>query len=272
MRKIAAVVILYCIATSSFAQENLRSVWTNQPVNVDGTSNDWNLPLKFYDNETNLFFAIKNDSNNLYLCFQSKDDIIQTKIMRAGMKIILSDKINGKHKSVFSFPLSAKHFPKPVDNPDEIKPDPLAPRQSERDAFIARDTMMEAKGFAKTNGIISTNNISGIRASIGFDSANILTCEVAIPLKELFGDHYDPKDITKDISLNVIINPVATNSGNSAGSGGYSGRGGARGGGYGGQRGGNRSEDEERSQYQQRSVMSQKTELKQKFVLATPVE
>ena len=270
MRKIAAVVILYCIATSSFAQENLKSVWTNQPVDVNGSGSGWNLPLKFYDNETNLFFALKNDSNNLYLCFQSKDEIIQTKIMRAGMKIILSDKINGKHKSVLSFPLSAKHSPKPVDKPDEIKPDPLAPRQTERDAFLAGDTLMEVKGFEKTNGIISINNISGIRASIGFDSANILTYEVGIPLKELFGDHYDLKDITKDISLNVIINSVPGNSGNGGGGGGYSGRGGGRGGGYGGQRGGSRSEDEEKSQYQQRSVMSQKTELKQRFVLATP--
>lgn len=271
MKKIAAVVILYCIATSSFAQENLKSVWTNQPVDVNGNASEWNLPLKFYDNGTNLFFAMKNDSNNLYLCFQSKDEIIQTKIMRAGMRIILSDKINGKHKSVISFPLSAKHSSKPVEKPDEIKPDPLAPRQNEHDAFIAGDTMMEVKGFEKTNGTISINNISGIRASIGFDSAKVLTYEVRIPLKELFGDHYDLKDITKDVSLNVILNSMPGNAGYSGG--GYSGRGGGKmGGGYGGQRSGSGSEGEEERQYQQRSIMSQKTEMKQRFVLATPNE
>lgn len=255
MKKTAAVTILICITTISFAQENLRSVWTNQPVIINGNASEWNLPLKNYDNQTNLFFAIKNDSNNLYLCFQSKDEMNQAKIISSGMKIILSDKINGKHKSSISFPLALKHAAKPAAYTD----DPLAPRQTRHASFLASDTMMEVRGFTNTNGTISIHNDSGIRAAVGFDSANTLTYELAIPLKELFGNTYDLKDITKDISLNVIINAMSDHSANG---GGYSERGSQNRG---------RSEGDEGAQDQaQRAAMSQKTELKQKFVLAMP--
>lgn len=264
MKKIGTLAILACITTMSFAQQNLASVWTNQPIVINGNAAEWNLPLKYYDNGTHLFFAIRNDTSNLYLCFQAKDEINQAKIISSGMKIILSDKINGKHKSSISYPLTFKHAAKSAASEDEIKPDPLAPRQSRRDAFLAADTMMDVRGFAFTNGVISIHNLSGIRAAINFDSANTLTYEVAIPLQELFGSHYDVKDISKDISLNVIINAMADRSGNSSA---YAGRMG----GYGGQHRGSTNEGEENQQSQyQRAMMSQKAELKQKFVLALP--
>lgn len=81
-----------------FAQEP-TSEWAKNKITVDGNANDWGLPLKNFDNDTQLFFEIKNDDKNLYLCFQSKDQESQVKIIRAGMKITLSSKINGKHKA-----------------------------------------------------------------------------------------------------------------------------------------------------------------------------
>lgn len=270
MKKILLVAILVCIETISFAQENPASVWANQPVVINGNASEWVLPLKYYDNQTNLFFAIKNDSNNVYLCFQAKDEMNQAKIINSGMKIILSDKINGKHKSSIAFPLAHKHNAKSATSTDEVKPDPLAPREKKQAAYLDEDTMMELKGFANTNGIVSIHNTSGIRAAINFDSSNTLTYEIAIPFQELFGNHDDLKDVSKDISLNVIINAMTDHSGNGEG---YSERGSGRGGrmgGYGGQHRGNENGGEENEQSQlQRAAMAQKAELKQKFVLAS---
>lgn len=269
MEKTSLTIILIFITAFSFAQTKATSQWTNIEITIDGKAHDWNPPLKHYDNQTALFFDFKNDSNNLYLCFQTKDQINEAKIIRSGMRVILSDKINGKHKSVISFPLPFKHAAK-LNQSDEIKPDPLAPGQSHHTSFLANDTLMEVKGFANKNGIISINN-SDIQAAINFDSSNILTYEIAIPIKELFGSDYKVKEVSKDISLNVIINAMADHS---AG-GEYSGRGGRSGGrmdSYGGMNGGgNRMSNGGNEQNQfYRAAMFQKTELKQKFTLSVP--
>jgi hypothetical protein len=263
---------LIFITAFSFAQSETGSQWTKNKITVDGNATDWNnASLKHYDNQTALFFDFKNDSNNLYLCFQTKDEMNETKILTSGMKVILSDKINGKHKSVINFPLPFKHAAKP-DQSNEIKPDPLASLQSRRTYLLRADTLMEVKGFENTNGTVSINN-SDIQAAINFDSSNTLTYEIAIPFKELFGNDYNLKDVSKDISLNVIINAMSDHS--EGGGGGYAGRGGRgggrMGGGYGGmQHEGNRMGGEGGQYESDRAAMTQKTELKQKFALSFP--
>lgn len=254
----------------AFAQD-ATSEWAKDKIEVDGNANDWKLPLKHYDNQTGLFFDFKNDNNNLYLCFQTKDEMNEAKILRSGMKVILSNKVNGKHKSIISYPLPVKHELK-QNNPDEIKPDPLAPQKSRRASFLAADTLMEVKGFTNNDGIISIKN-SDIHAAINFDSSNALTYEISIPLKELFGNDYNGNDVSKDISLNVIVNAMPNHSENGAsGFSGRSGHGGRMGAGYGGmQHEGSRMEGEEQNQNQfERAALLQKTEFKQKFTLATP--
>ncbi len=270
--------ILVFITTIAFAQDNSTAQWAKNNITVDGNAVDWNAPLKHYDNDTRLFFDFKNDNNNLYLCFQTKDEMTETKIMRSGMKIIITDKINGKHKSSINFPLGSNH-PSKRTQTDGIKPDPLSTHSSRHQSFLAQDTMMEVKGFADKNGLIPANDVASIHAAINWDSANTFTYEAAIPLKELFGNDYNIKDISKDISLNVIINAMPAGSQNEN-TGGYGGRGGHGGGGrmgggarMGGSGGheGNGTEDEGNGHYgYDRAAIFQKSELKQKFTLATP--
>lgn len=265
MKQLFFLLTLFFITKSIFAQDNPSAQWTKNNITVDGNVQDWNS-LKHYDNGTRLFFDFKNDSNNLYLCFQTKDEINQAKIMRSGMKIILSDKINGKHKSIINFPLGVKNAVKPTDSEDKIQPDPLASHQSRHAVFLASDTMMEVKGFANKNGIVSPNDVSGIHAAINWDSANTLTYEIAIPLKELFGNNFNVKDISKEISLNVIINAMSVADSKNGSADGFSGRSD-----HGERRMGSSSggmEQENRMAEYNRMVMLQKTELKQKFTLS----
>jgi hypothetical protein len=256
---------LFFITSSTFAQDNPTAQWAKNNITVDGNIQDWNS-LKHYDNQSKLFFDFKNDSNNLYLCFQTKDEINQAKIMRSGIKIILSDKINGKHKSTINFPLGVNHAGKSANSEDNIQPDPLASHLSKHAVFLASDTMMEVKGFANKNGIISSNDVSGIHVAINWDSANTLTYEIAIPLKELFGNNFNVKDISKEISLNAIINAMSVADSKNGIANGYSGRRGE------GERrtggGSDEMEQEKRMAEYNRMILSQKTELKQKFTLS----
>jgi hypothetical protein len=271
--------ILSFIATISFAQEVSTAQWEKNNITVDGNAADWNHSLKHYDNDTRLFFDFKNDSNDLYLCFQTKDEITEEKIMRSGMKIILSNKINGKHKAVINFPLGIKHSSTPVQQDEETPQEGVTGYPRTHKAFGANDSM-EVKGFADKNGLIPANDISGIHAAMGRDSSNALTIEIAIPFKEMFGNDYQVKDLSKEISLNVIINAMPAGSQNHES--GYAhggGRGGGRmGGGYGhggmhGSRGtGEQNEADDATQQTglDRMAMFQKSELKEKFQLATP--
>jgi hypothetical protein len=266
MKQPSFLLTLFFITSSTFAQNNTSAQWTKNKIIVDGNIQDWSS-LKHYDNQSRLFFDFKNDSNNLYLCFQTKDELNQAKIMRSGMKIILSDKINGKHKSTINFPIGVKHAEKSANSEDRIQPDPLASHLSKHAVFLASNTTMEVKGFANKNGLISSNDISGIHSAINWDSANTLTYEIAIPLKELFGNNFTMKDISKDISLNVIINGMSVADSRNTDVNGFSGtrEGERRTGG-----GSDEMEHEKRMAEYNKMMMSQKTELKQKFTLSMP--
>src|ERR1700755_2334652 len=86
------------------AQEVTTAKWMQQPVVVDGNAGEWG-ELNLYDEDTKLFFAIGNDSNNIYLCFENTDQANQMKMMRAGMKISLTTKGKNKHDATIEFPL-----------------------------------------------------------------------------------------------------------------------------------------------------------------------
>lgn len=253
MKKSFLFFLFVSISTFSFAQEAPVSSFAKNKIIIDGNPEEWNLPLKHYDNTTRLFFDFENDANHLYLCFQAKDEMNEVKILKAGMKIILSSKINGKHKSVINYPLPA---PKTSENNDEITSDPMATRPDNHATFLAKDTLMEVKGFATQSGTISSKDTAGIHAAINWDSSKTFTYEIAIPLKEMFGENYDIKELSKDISLEVVINAVPygnfsqfSRKQSSSGS---------------------EESDEDRQLQAKRAFMLQKAQLKEKFTLARP--
>jgi uncharacterized membrane protein YgcG len=279
MMKCLYAFAILLMSSRAFAQENTALSWSATRVKIDGDAHDWSLPLHHYDTNTKLFFDFKNDSNNLYLCFQSNDEIIQVKIIRAGMKINLSNKINGKHKASINFPLPAEES-KPERTENAIAADPSYSHQKLHTAFLAGDSLMIVKGFTNREGAISTNDTSGIHAAINWDENNMLTYEVSVPLKELCGNDFNAKDLSKGISLNVIIDalkmPAQSRSkreeNGSSGEGEGESRGGRMGGsgrsggmGHGGGRMGGQGNSEMQSD---RSAMFQQSELKEKLSLA----
>lgn len=275
MKKYLFAVSFVFITAFAFAQNDPASAWAKTNITIDGNAQEWNPPLKHYDSNSRLFFDFKNDSNNLYLCFQSTDEMNHIKITRAGMKIILESKINGKHKGTISFPLTLKQDSAAASSEREMRTDPAFSFQKMHTAFLSGDTLMEVKGFTNKNGLIPSYDTSGIHAAINWDQKNTLTYEIAIPLKELLGNNYDIKDVSKNISLNVIINAMKrparseSSNGENEASGGGGGMSEGRNGMGGMGRGGGRTGGQRYNQFQTGGPMYEKSELKQKFALAT---
>ena len=226
MKKNILTVVLIFIAGYGFAQGDIgQAAWVSSPVKVDGLATEWSMPLRYYHSDAKLFFAFANDDKNLYLCFQTVDNVQQRKIMRSGMKVALSSKGNGKHKVSISFPMAPKTDTDPKENNVADKTTQFSGRQ---DSFFAARTQMEVKGFLTKEGIIPANDSSGINAALNIDNSKRLTYEVAIPLKEFLGAGYSTEDIEKSISLDMEIKG-SSSSGHDGGNGGYSGRGGGSG-------------------------------------------
>jgi hypothetical protein len=266
--KINLAVALLLVSAISFAQEGTpKSTWVSSPATIDGKAAEWKLPLRFYDDGTKLFFAFANDDKNLYVCFQSPDDMFQMKIMHAGMEVSVSAK--GKHKVSIIFPITQTSATEPgKEDNNEIQ---NADKQNRRTNFILQNTMMNVKGFITRNGIIPINDTSGINAAINWDESNKLTYEIAIPFKEWFDADYNIADIIKDISMDVTINALKQTHRNNGGSeNGMQGRGGRMGGGGGmhHQRNNNNNAEKQVMPGEYKYSLYEKSKLKQKFILA----
>ena len=265
----------YCIAQSDVAKSTL----TATPITIDGKANEWTQPLRFYDSNSKLLFSFVNDDSDLYLCFQAVDAANQQKILHAGMKITLSVKTNEKHKLSISYPMPpAEGNSLTHERGDE---------QEKRNSFRVQNTMMEISGSTDKDGVVPINNNTGINAAINWDSTGKLTYEVAVPLRELFGNDYASyKD--KEIAMNATVSPLKKPGGAGGGQSGFSGRGGGGGGhmggggggrmggaGGGGRMGGGQGRQREAAETDgtqtssDRASMFEKSVVKQHFMLAT---
>lgn len=281
---------LACIAFSLNlrAQDVSTAKWPAAPVIIDGNADEWHQPLNFYDAETKLLFAIANDSTNIYLCFEAKDNATAMKIMRAGMQIELDTKGRHGRSGSIDFPLAPKEKrelneangadTRPMGDTGMLngefgdqKPGPGVYHQR----FLNNNITMETKGFADANGVLPIRG-RDISVAMNWDDAGNLFYEVKIPIKQLLDDGYTDDNIAKEITLHVAINGIT-------GAGGGGGGGGMRGGGMGGMRGGGmRGGGMGRGGgmhgggmrsgmggSMQGNGMGEKTSFKQKFVLGT---
>jgi hypothetical protein len=203
MDHLRLVCALFFLNSVVFSQTSI-STW-KRSVKVDGEATEWNKPLRFYDAETKLFFSFANDSSNLYLCFQSNDKRNQVKIHMAGMKVFVNTKGKEKHKACISYPLtdSKVNFAREELN-EETEPNiDLLKNQ-----FMLQNTNMLLSGFAAQNGTFPLSDSTGIHAALNWNEKNIMTYELAIPLKELFGPNYTAKDLESVVALIIEVNAV----------------------------------------------------------------
>ena len=268
------------LTTHVFAQSDASTAgWKAQPVKIDGKLTEWNLPLRFYDADSRLFFDIANDSNNIYLCFESRDEMTQTKLMRAGMKLTLSTKGKDKHEASIFYPVTPKpsiQNAAPVTDDKANKPaaqsEPVPyNKQTFRANFIKTHFVMDVDGFTTAKGEIPLQNPSGITAALNWDTASNLDYEIAIPQKEFFGAGYtagsvSPSDITLSVELRALPGNAfsddkpARNHGNG---GSDMRRGQFTGGGY---NTGNEGTPKQWGEYE-KVMLNTKSSFKQKFVL-----
>ncbi len=214
--------LLATICLTGFAQDVSTAKFIH--IKVDGNDSEWGS-LNFYDDETQLNFAIANDSNNIYLCFATNSEAAEMKLMRAGMKMTLSTKGKSKHEASILYPLPQTKQPDFKDSADrkefgDSSARPAFNKETFRQSYIVHHATMQVSGFATINGEIPIKD-SAIQVAINWDTTSNLIYEVAISKKEFFGEGYTAKDDKDDITLSVELNGLSHSETGDAKTGGY---------------------------------------------------
>lgn len=274
------ILINFIFLSFRISAQDSQANWKTAVV-VDGSANEWKVPLRFYSTYAALFFSVANDSTNLYLCIQANDEKTQMKIARAGMKIKFAAKGNLKCDASVDFPIGTKQEPTPS---TEVEVPKHSSIKEKRTTMLAQNVSLSAKGFATQNGILPIKNNEGIQTAIDWNEEDKMTYELSVPLKELFGLGFTLKEMTKALTITIEINaltrPLQRNhSEDAAGAGDVSG-GGMGGGGMGGgnmdSRGGmgggghhkNQDGESGRNEEETGVKLFDPTSFKQRFILA----
>ena len=280
--KLLFIQLALMCTTAVIAQDVSTAGWAVQPVVADGNAREWHKPLNLYDPNTKLLFAMSNDSTTIYLCFESKDEQTQKKIMRAGMRVELSTKWKGRHKVAIAYPLP----PKERENSDTGADDDNAGSNEQEDPsfrkaaaamekkrFLTDNLTMHLEGFAAGNGVVPIRG-EHVNVAMGWDSTDNLFYEIAIPIKELADPGYTAEELLKELTLEVAINALPQKGGNRGsdisirGNGGGLGDGANSGLGQGGGRTVDPSAFKHAFKNLDRAGLFKTTYLKQKFALA----
>jgi hypothetical protein len=233
---------LILLQTGCSPAEVYQNLWQSTPVKVDGNAREWELPLKLYDENTRLNYAVSNDEENLYVCIRAVNEQLQTQIIRGGMELWI-DTTGKKHQQVgIRFPLTSFTAKK---SSDEKTPERTSSREAwqkpdtkiSHQSFLSQSQEMVLTGFRSpvSSGLTPLKNVYGINVRINWDSTGILIYEAEIPLKTLCETLFvNEKGKPRIYGFSITVNGLPTGQGRRGGGEGEENEGGMGGGRMGG--------------------------------------
>jgi len=184
--------------------------WQSNPVIIDGKAVEYQH-MRNYINETKMVYSLSNNSKNLYLCLKTSDEIMQRKIIRAGMEIWIDTTTKAKKQIGILYPLPNSHkmnlgeMQVPVNNERKM-PDITKMKQM----FTLEQTSMQLVGFKHNiSGLRHLEDNSGIKVKLNWDSTNTMIYEVVVPLKTFYSEPVSNSDSTKSFNLTIEVNGIA---------------------------------------------------------------
>ncbi|MFB0566012.1 MAG: hypothetical protein ACETWK_10085 [Candidatus Aminicenantaceae bacterium] len=110
----AKVLLLFIlILTLSFAgfskKKLITSSWTNIPINIDGSSDDWEYSALNSEKNVSVDYGLKNDSENLFILFVFKDPKYLSTIKATGMTLWFN--LEGKKNKIYGIKFIKQQVP-----------------------------------------------------------------------------------------------------------------------------------------------------------------
>jgi hypothetical protein len=191
------------VFSSVFAQVS-TSKWQSQPIVIDGNGSDWGTLPRFFNADSNMKYEFRNDAQNLYIILKAAERTTQLQLQLAGLSIKLKVKTSPQRKVGITFSASKNSMLQ--NNQDKLIDKSLSDIES-----IPKDSAM-LDGFQFAKGKIISDNQD--QKSICFDHSksnkDLITYEIRIPLREIFGNEYVLETISANsIQLLVTINGLS---------------------------------------------------------------
>lgn len=242
-------IFLFAMAMSlslATTAQDAMSVWTDQPITIDGQPGEWPAFFRFYAPGTKFQFDILNDSTNLYLCVRATEMEAQSRLMHSGLTIWIDPTGKKKQKTGFSFPMKLEHSPgeDPMEQAAVRNQDPGSMRSLRSRVNRLRERVILSQINIKTIALagvaeptLPMTNKYNLNVAYAWDSLNILYVEYRIPLALITGHPATAADFQKPIAFGLVAGSIE-GSGEHHGGGGGGGDMGAGGMGSGGRAGG----------------------------------
>lgn len=185
-----------------------RCIWQEKPLYADGLKAAWPIPI-YFNNSTMLSFSVSNDQKNLYLCFKTTDELIQMRILRAGMQVWIDTTSRKKNKLGILYPIqnARKQMPPPLQHPTkDNKPD----KSFIKKRFIEENQSLKLIGFKKCNAMpVRLTDQECLSLRMDIDSNNTLTYRMVIPFASFYKDKLSAIDSNHVFNFNVVVNGLA---------------------------------------------------------------
>ena len=209
--------------------------YQSTPVVTDGSTDDWQMPLRFSNSSYTLQYNVTNDDKNLYICVSSREAATQLRILRSGMTIWFDPK-GEKNKTVgLYFPIRKQP------DPERYRSRNTGSSSNEGDFNTREAELLLQSNYYNTTGFPGIENgqfgVTDTKGPVHLaikhnEQDSVLVYEVMIPIQNILGGNWKAKAGKKDFSVGIILNstPGMGGGGGRPNGGGMRGMGGGMGG------------------------------------------
>ena len=189
MKEILRSALMLCIICSCGLSTNAQVIknddtivnqWASDSLQIDGDLKDWGDSLKYFNENTNFSFNLRNNNETIYLAIKSRDKQNLSRILARGISFSINSEGKKKPGATVIFPLVARSS-----QPQK----PTTPNKDSKEVqkqILKRIQQIFVTGFPEIiDGPVSMKNTYGISAAAGFDTQDNLIVEVAIPFSHL---------------------------------------------------------------------------------------
>lgn len=190
------VLILSCVLGSTYAIAQNNTAYI-----VDGSLNDWKQPLRFYDQESKLSYAISNDQESFYLAIEATDEMLVHRLLFDGFQISINPKGKNKKQMYVNYrPVSRQRISH--DSTIVIQKENKLEKKEDRVQHFIDAMRFEVVGFSDItdNSSYSFSELDPLSLKIVSDSVNHLILEFSIPFSSI---NYLPKG--KDVAIGIYL-------------------------------------------------------------------
>jgi hypothetical protein len=179
---------------------------------IDGKIEDWNPSAFTFQSSLRIFYAVANDTSNIYIAIRFQERSQQMKFLRGGMEIWLDDADKKKQKTGVRFPIPEINTEMPSGQAREGLEEEI--RRKAKEGAVE----LELIGFKESfNGRQSIYSQAQVKAVFDWDTKGVLYYELAIPFTSL---PHGFEGSVKNISIGLLLKPLVIPGGNGGAPGG----------------------------------------------------